>query len=264
MRLAPIAALASGDFMVQRSYRLAFVSDIVWGLIDLVLYYFISRVVGRVAAADLGNAPSYFAFAIGGLLMALVVTSATSSIAERVRQEEVAGTLEAVCAQPVRATELAAGWAAFPIVYAAARAAVYLLFAVVILDLATRRIDWLGFVVTLAAATISFLPLGILAAAAAIVFKRGQTIVAAVTFAMTFAGGAFFPLGVLPGWLEAIGKVMPTRFAFDGMRHALFGGAWGLDAGVLAAIGLVGIPLSIYVFSSALEQAKRSGTLAQY
>lgn len=263
MSIAPIRALAASDFLMQRSYRLAFVSDVAWGLIDLVLYYFISRVVG-VSTADLGDAPSYFAFAVGGILMSLVVTSATSSIAERVRQEEVTGTLEAVCAQPVSATELAAGWAAFPILYAAIRAAVYLLIAIAFLNLASSSIDWVGVTVTLAAAAVSFLPLGILAAAAAIVFKRGQTVVAAATFAMTFAGGAFFPLAVSPGWLEAIGKVMPTRFAFDGMRHALFGGSWTLDVGVLAAIGLIGIPLAMWVFSAALEQAKRAGTLAQY
>ena len=36
-----------------------------------------------------------------------------------------------------------------------------------------------------------------------------------------------FPLGVLPGWLEFMGKLLPTRFAFDGVRAALFeGAAW--------------------------------------
>ena len=44
-------------------------------VIDLVLYFFISRVVG-ISAADLGSAPSYFAFALVGVLMSLM--SATS------------------------------------------------------------------------------------------------------------------------------------------------------------------------------------------
>ncbi len=264
MKLAPVGALASSDFLVQRSYRFALAYDLLWGLIDLVLYYFISRVVGRVPAADLGRAPSYFAFALAGLIMSLVVTSATSAIGERVRGEELTGTLEALCAQPVSSTELATGWAAFPLVFAAARVAVYMAVATVFLGLSADAIQWGGAVAVLCAASLSFLPLGILAAAATVVFKRGQNLVGIAIFAMTFAGGALFPLGVLPGWLEAIGKVLPTRFAFDGMRRALFGGSWGPDAGILAAIGVVGIPIALRLFALAIERAKRDGTLAQY
>ena len=117
----------------------------------------------------------------------------------------------------------------------------------------------------LLAAALAFLALGILAAAATVVFKRGERIVGVMIFAMTFAGGAMFPLGVLPGWLEAIGKAMPTRFAFDGMRAALYGGGgWGSDAAVLIGIAVVAIPLSFWLFSLALDRAKRNGSLAQY
>ena len=91
MRAAPVAALASSDFLVRRSYRFALGYDLLWGLIDLVLYYFISRVVGPVSKSDLDGAPSYFAFALAGLLMSLVIASAASAIGERVREEEVAG-----------------------------------------------------------------------------------------------------------------------------------------------------------------------------
>ena len=113
-------------------------------------------------------------------------------------------------------------------------------------------------------AAAAFLPLGMLAAAATVVFKRGGTIVGVAIFAMTLVGGAFFPIDVLPTVLQAIGSVMPTRFAFDGLRGALYGGSWATDALVLAAMGVVGIPLALWVFSRALEQAKRHGSLAQY
>ena len=46
----------------------------------------------------------------------------------------------------------------------------------------------------LVAATVAFLPLGVLAAAATVVFKRGQNLVGVAIFAMTFVGGALFRL----------------------------------------------------------------------
>ena len=51
-------------------------------------------------AADLQGAPSYFAFAVAGILVSLVVASATAEIAGRVRDEQLTGTLELLCAQP--------------------------------------------------------------------------------------------------------------------------------------------------------------------
>jgi ABC-2 type transport system permease protein len=97
------------------------------------------------------------------------------------------------------------------------------------------------------------------------VFKRGGAIAGLAVFAMTFVSGSLFPLSVLPGWLEAIGRVMPTRFAFDGMRAALHeGGGWGTDALVLLAFAAVLVPLSVWAFGASLRHARRAGTLAQY
>lgn len=263
--MSALAAFARRDFLIARSYRLPFLADLAWGVIDLVLYYFISKVVGPVPAADLDGAPSYFAFALVGILVSLVIGTATGEIAGRIRSEQLTGTLELLCAQPLRAGRLAAGYAAYPIAFAIVRVAFYFVVAVAFLGLATGSADWVGVVVVLVASALAFFGLGILAAAATIVFKRGDAVVDAAVFAMTFVSGAFFPIAVLPSWAQSIGEVMPTRFAFDGLRQALFEGeGWGTSALVLAGIGAAGIPLAIWVFAAALQHAKRKGTLAEY
>jgi ABC-type multidrug transport system permease subunit len=260
-----LLALARRDFLIARSYRLPFVADLTWGLVDLALFYFISRVVGPDPAADLQGAPSYFAFAVAGILLSLMIGSATSDIASRIRDEQLTGTLELLCAQPLRAGQLAAGYAAFPIAYAAVRVALYLVVAVLVFDLGTEDTDWVGVVVMLAVSALAFFGLGVLAAAAVLAFKQGEGVVDAAVFAMTFVSGALFPLSVLPDWLEAIGRVMPTSFAFEGLRDALFaGGGWGVEALVLLAIAAVGLPLATWVFARALRHAKRRGNLAEY
>jgi ABC-2 type transport system permease protein len=257
-------AMGARDLLLQRSYRLSIAFDLFWGSINVVLYYFISRVVGTDPSADLAPADTYFEYALAGILMALIVGSATSEISERIREEELTGTLEALCAQPLRAGDLVLGWSAFPLGYAVARVALYLVIAVAALDLPADEVDWAGVALMLLSAAAAFLPLGMLAAAATVVFKRGGTIVGVAIFAMTLVGGAFFPIDVLPTVLQAIGSLVPTRFAFDGLRAALYGGSWATDALVLAAMSVVGIPLALWVFSRALEQAKRHGSLAQY
>lgn len=263
--MSALVAFARRDFLIARSYRLPFLADLAWGVIDLVLYYFISKVVGPVPAADLDGAPSYFAFVLVGILVSLVIATASGEIAERIRNEQLTGTLELLCAQPLGAARLAAGYAAYPIVFAIVRVAFYFVIAVVVLGLATGSADWAGVMIVLAASAVAFIGLGIVAAAATLVFKRGEAVVDVAVFAMTFVSGAFFPVSVLPSWAQALGEVMPTRFAYDGLRRALFEGeGWGTSALVLAGIGVLGIPLAVWLFAAALRHAKRKGTLAEY
>jgi ABC-2 type transport system permease protein len=111
----------------------------------------------------------------------------------------------------------------------------------------------------------AMLSIGIATAATVLVVKRGHSLAALAIFGMGLVGGAFFPVSVLPGWLEVIGHVVPTRFAFDGLRSALYtGGGWGTDALVLTAFAVVLLPVALWFFSRALRWATRNGSLSQY
>ena len=264
MSVSAVAALARRDFEVTRSYRLAFAFDIFWGVIDLMLYFFISKIVDP-GTSELGAAPSYFAFAVAGIVMSLVVYSTSLDVAYAVRNEQLTGTLEIVCAQPLRSPELAVGITTFPLAFAVGRAVTYLVVAVLALGLDAPEADWVGVVAMLLAAGFAFAPIGVLAAGAAIAFKRATSVAGVIVFAMTFVSGALFPVSVLPDWLQMIGEAMPTWFAFEGLRDALFEGeGWGTDAAALVAFGALALPCSIWLLTVALGWAKRQGTLAQY
>ena len=60
-------------------------------------------------------APSYFSFAICGIVMSLVIFAASTGVAHRVREDQLAGTLEILCAQPLRTFEFALGIISFPL-----------------------------------------------------------------------------------------------------------------------------------------------------
>jgi ABC-2 type transport system permease protein len=264
MTRTAVAALSRRDFELAQSYRLSLVFDVGWGVLDILLYFFISKIVD-VGTADLGGAPSYFAFAVAGIVMSLVVYATSSEIAYRLRDEQLAGTLEMLLAQPLRSGELAVGLTSFPMAFALLRAAGYLAIAEVALDLGASNADWPGVIVMLLAAGLAFAPIGILAAAATIVFKRGTSIAGAVVFAMTFVSGALFPIDVLPDWLQTIGRAMPTSFAYDGLRAALFvGDGWSGDALALLAFAIIATPCAIWLLSAGLAHGRRMGTLSQY
>jgi ABC-2 type transport system permease protein len=152
-----------------------------------------------------------------------------------------------------------------PFLMAAARTCVYLALAALLLHLDLSRADWPGVAAVLAASGLALSSLGIASAAMVLVVKRGDVIAAFGSFAIGILSGAVFPLSVLPDWLEPIGRALPTRFAFQGLRQALFGsGSWGGEVLVLLVYAVVLLPAALWAFSAALRVAKRAGSVAEY
>ena len=250
--------------MIQ-SYRYPFVLDTFFGVLQLAVTYFISETFPDTGGDRLGGAPSYFAFAAIGIVIALVIEAATQGISSRVREGQLSGSLEALLVQPISTMQLCSGLIVFPFAFALARAAIYLAVAVLAMQLDLGKTDWLGFVTVFVLAAVAMAPLGIAAAALVMVYKRGEVLSGAAIFAMSLVSGAAFPVTVLPGALETIGSVMPLRFAFDGARDALFlGSGWVSDAIGLAAFALIALPVALWLFGRAVDAARRNGSLGQY
>jgi ABC-2 type transport system permease protein len=265
LRLRTVWALIIRDFLIARSYRIALVLDVVLGALNLLTYFFISKTFGNPDPASLGAAPSYFAFAAVGVAMTTVINAATATVSQRVRQEQLTGTLEAIVSQPISATSLAAGTSGLPFMGAIVRVTVYLSIGVLLFNLDLPNADWPGVAAVLVASGLALSSLGVASAAMVMIVKRGDVVVSLAVLALGLFSGALFPISVLPDWLQPIAKLMPTRFSFDGLRSALFGGGdWGTDVLVLCAYAVVLVPAAVWAFAAALRWAKRVGSIAEY
>jgi ABC-2 type transport system permease protein len=263
--LIAIRALIRRDLLITRSYRLSFGLAAVYGVLGLVLYYFISRTFEDVDSGNLGSAPSYFAFAAVGIVVGTVLDASTTGVGYRLREEQTTGTLEALAATPIGSVELSVGLVGFPFLFASLQATFYLAFAAIFLGLDVSNASWMGFVVVLFVAGLALAPVGVLAGAAVLVLKRGQMIAGAIVYLMTLLGGMLFPVSVLPEWLESLAKLVPLLYALDGARDALFTGSdWEGDAAVLAVWALMLWPASLFVFERAGNRARRAGSLSEY
>jgi ABC-2 type transport system permease protein len=264
-RIGVIAALVRRDYLVQRSYRLVFVLDLFYGIVNLLFFYFISQTFNDASTADLSGAPSYFAFASIGIAITIVLQAASGGLAHRIREEQLTGTLEALTTQPITVPELSFGLASFQFGFGMIRAAFYLVLCGLFFGVSFSQTDWVGFVTVLIASGAALASIGVMLGALVLVLKRGEVLTGAITFAMGLVSGAFFPISVLPGWLQAIGSIVPTRFAYDGLRSAIFeGGGWGGDAVALVVFAIIGLPIGVWCFSRGLLHSRRAGTISQY
>jgi ABC-type multidrug transport system permease subunit len=195
----------------------------------------------------------------------VVLQAAIAGLARRVREEQLTGTLETLLAQPITAVDLAFGLAGFPFLFAVVRAFAYLLLAGAFLGLSFAHTDWLGLIVSFAVSGFAFAGIGIILAALVVVFKRAESLASFGTVALSLLGGAVFPISALPDWLQPLATIVPTRFAFNAVRRALFGsGDWLDPTLVLLGIGAALMALSLVLFAAALRLVVRQGTVSQY
>jgi ABC-type multidrug transport system permease subunit len=98
-----------------------------------------------------------------------------------------------------------------------------------------------------------------------LVLKKGDVLASISIFVLGLVGGALFSISVLPGWLQPVAEVVPTRFALDGLRSALYRGTdWGGDVLILVLFAAITFPLAVWIFDRSLRFAERTGSLAQY
>jgi ABC-2 type transport system permease protein len=77
--------------------------------------------------------------------------------------------------------------------------------------------------------------------------------------------GVYYPVEVLPGWMQTLSVISPATYALEGIRAAVLDGAslgdvWG-DLWPLLVLGALAIPVGLAVFRAGERYAKRHGKL---
>ena len=86
----------------------------------------------------------------------------------------------------------------------------------------------------------------------------------AAVFLVAPVSGVYYPIGVLPPWLQAVAFAMPSAHVFEGMRGVLLDSVLRLDHLAWAAgLDVVYIALGVLVFRAAVGYARRHGSLMQ-
>jgi ABC-2 type transport system permease protein len=80
--------------------------------------------------------------------------------------------------------------------------------------------------------------------------------------------GVYFPIDLLPGWLQTAAELNPIALAIEGMREALLGDAPASDAfrtaAILVPMSAVSLLLGMLAFRLAVRRELRRGSLGLY
>ncbi len=158
------------------------------------------------------------------------------------------------------------GMGVFAIGYGVVRAV--LLFGVVaaFFSLHLPNADYGAALVLLVVASVSFIGIGMMTAVLPLISpEKGTQLGFVAQGVLLVVSGVYYPVSVLPGWMQALAKISPATYALRGCRHAILDGAgigalWG-EIWPLLVIGAVSVPLGLWVFRTGERYAKKHGKL---
>lgn len=230
-----------------------------WPAMDILLWGLTSRYMVEQG----GNLPQIVVILLSGLIYWQIVWRSQYEITTNLLEELWSHNLVNLWATPLKLRE----WLAGVVLLGLGKMGVTLGFA--------SLLAWWLYAVNIYATGWWFVPLlgllimtgwwvGLVVSGLIIRFgTRIQTLAWAGVYILAPFSGIFYPVAVLPGWAQAVAQMIPTSYAFEGMRQILLGGKWPMDQ-VVASLGLnlLYLGLAMVLFNYMFNQRKAKG-LAQ-
>ncbi len=209
-----------------------------------------------------------------GVMLWGLLSVVFQEIANSITYERWEGTLEYTFMAPVSRLIHLAGVSLFATGYAVVRSVIIVAGLLIFVDLDLSRANWAGIVVVLAVSSAAFIGLGLMAATLPVFSpERGAEATNIFQGILLLVSGVYYPVEVLPRWLQPLSVISPATYALGATRKLIGigdGGELGpgvplsacaYELTVLTLMGVVSIPLGLYVFSLVEGWAKHTGKL---
>ena len=236
----------------------------VWSLANTLTIVFIAKGINAAGGhIDVNRATT--TLLIGAVIwsyLGLVFEFMTETVA----WERWEGTIEYTFMAPLSRPVHLSGVGLFAVLYGVLRSAVLFVVIAAFFGLHMPNADFGAAVAVLAASSISFVGIGMMASVLPLISpEKGAQLGFIAQGTLLVVSGVYYPVSVLPQWMQWISTISPATYSLRGIRHAILDGAgigalWG-DIWPLLVIGVVAVPLGLEIFRRGEVYAKRHGKL---
>ncbi len=261
MRVRRVAALVLRQGYLLRGSPARVVPLFAWVAVDIVLWGFITRYLNRIAAAGIDFVPVILGAVLLWDFNIRVMQGVTMAFFEDVWSRNFLN----VFATPLTIGEYVTALVLTSIATSAVGLAVMVALATAAFGLSFFSYG-LALVPFLGVLFLFGIALGVVGCA--VVLRLGpaaEWLIWPIPALLSPFAGVFYPLSALPGWMQAVSRLLPPAHVFEGMRTVVAGGAVPasrlLWAGSLAVLYLLG---ACWLFSRVHRYAVRTGLIARY
>ena len=258
------AGVVERNLYLTRRYFLWDVAFFVWTVANTLTIVFIAEGIeatgGRLDVEQ----------ATASLLIGAVVWAYLGIIfeflTETVAWERWEGTIEYTFMAPLSRSMHLAGQGFFAILYGLVRAVLLFIVVAFFFNLSFPDANFAAAFVVLVIASISFIGIGMMTSVMPLISpEKGMQLGFIAQGMLLVVSGVYYPVSVLPEWMQALSKISPATYALEGIRAAILDGdglntMWGVIWPRLV-IGAVSVPLGLWVFHRGEVYAKKHGKL---
>ena len=229
-----------------------------WPVMDLLVWGFLTSYLERLAA------PSAVVFLVGAVVFWDIFYSAQQAITLSITEEIWARNILNIFVAPVRTWELLVATSLIGVFRATISAGILAILARLFYGFPLFAIG-LPLIPFYFSLLLFGWAMGMFTMALVLRFgQAAEALIWGIPFLIQPISAVFYPLAVLPLWLQAIAKALPSTHVFEGMRSALKTGR--VDAGTLvAAVALNAVYLAAAAafFAWMLGRVREKGYLSR-
>ncbi|WP_406507909.1 ABC transporter permease [Streptomyces sp. NBC_00212] len=253
----------------RRSYRTAIALGTITSLISLVQFLLMGKFLqdGNTFNGIQGYGGNIISFLMSGSVFTGFVAVSLGAFSNHLQIEQRTGTLEAAVVMPVPLTRVMLYSGAGGLIGTTVGSVVMFGLFGVVFDIPIS-VNLLATLAVLALLVLTLGSFGLAGCGVLLITKRGDPVRWGITTLTTLLSGVMYPISILPGWLQAVARALPTTQALDGIRKSLLTNA---DLGQVApALGhmaiwtVVMLPLGLIMFTTGMSRARRAGSLGEY
>jgi ABC-2 type transport system permease protein len=248
------------NIYLTRRYLLWDLAFLLWTIANTLTIVFIARGVDLSPAARNELETKLL---VGGVIWAYLGII-FEIVTETVAWERWEGTIEYTFMAPVSRPVHLIGMGLYAVLYGMVRAAAIFVAVVAFIGIHLPNANYPASIALLAIASISFIGVGMMTAVLPLISpEKGTQLGFVAQGLMLVVSGVYYPVSVLPSWMQWIAKISPATYALRGIRASILEGAglqWA-DVWPLIVIGAFSIPIGLIVFRAGELYAKQHGKL---
>jgi ABC-2 type transport system permease protein len=256
-----IAAIVWRQYYLLKGSPQRVLPLIAWVAIDILLWGFITRYLNQVSNAGFDFVPALLGAVLLWDFLSRVMQGVTMAFFEDVWARNFLNFF----ATPLRISEYLAG-----LVMTSIATSCLGLIAMLVLASAVFGLEFAAYGPALApflmVLFVTGIGLGILGAS--IVLRMGpaaEWLIWPIPTLLSPFAGVFYPVAVLPDWMQWISRGLPPSYVFEGMRAVVSGkpAPWDQLA-IGGALSVVYLAAACWIFARVYRHAIRSGLIARY
>lgn len=227
---------------------------------------FIAVGSGQITGQSNIDIPYFTLYLLLGTLVWHYLSGMFNAVSEVIAWERWEGTIEYTLMAPVRRWVHLIGQTLFAIGWSMVTTLIIGIITTLFFDLDLSAANLLGAGLVLLAGSASLIGIGIIASILPLMYpERGAQMTHIIQASFLLISGVYYPITVLPDWMQFLARLSPVTYVLDGIRAAIMD---GVSTGELMQyiipliiFGIITIPLGVWSFQKAESYAKRTGRL---